>query len=89
MARPRPSDETTSQAGEGARGQRLWRMRKRHHTVDAELWSVSVHTEAAELRYAFNGELTFRRTWPSRDDAVREAMMKRAELERDGWVFHW
>lgn len=64
-------------------------MRKRHHTVEAELWSVAVSTAAAELRYFYNGEFTFRRTWPSRNEAVREAMTKRAELERDGWVFHW
>lgn len=69
------------------RGQRLWRMRKRHQTVDAELWPG--RPTGAELRYAYNGVLTYRRPWPTRDDAVREAAAKRAELERDGWVQHW
>lgn len=62
-------------------------MRKLHQAVDAELWPGD--PAGVELRYAYNGALTYRRTWPSRDQAVREAMAKRAELERDGWMFHW
>ena len=42
----------------GVSEQRLWRLRKLHQSVDAE------------LRQA-------------------EAAAKRAELERDGWTFHW
>lgn len=62
-------------------------MRKLHQSVDAELWPVA--PDGVELRYALNGKPTYLRMWASRDDAVREAMAKRAELERDGWMFHW
>ena len=62
-------------------------MRKLHQSVDAELWPGE--PDGVELRYALNGELTYRRRWASRDDAVLEALAKRAELERDGWLFHW
>lgn len=69
------------------KGRRLWRMRRLHQFVDAELWPAE--DDSVELRYLLNGEPTFRRTWVSRDDAVRAAAAKRAELERDGWMFHW
>jgi hypothetical protein len=66
---------------------RLWRMRRLHHFVDAEL--SATEEGAIELTYAYNGELTYRRTWPSREQALAEASAKRAQLERDGWMFHW
>lgn len=68
-------------------GRRLWRMRKLHQSVDAELWPGA--SDEVELRYTLNGKPAYLRSWASRDDAVREAMAKRAELERDGWMSHW
>lgn len=62
-------------------------MRKLHQTVDAELWTVDAG--GVELRYLVNGEPAFRRQWPTRDEATRAAVERRAELERDGWNFHW
>lgn len=73
-------------AGQGT-SRRLWRLRKRHQSVDAELWSGD--GAGVELRYLLGGGLTYRRIWESRDAAIREAMAKRAELEREGWTFHW
>ncbi len=70
----------------GNAGQRLWRMRKLHQYVDAEIWP---NGDGVELRYAYNGELTYRRSWSSRGQALDEAAARRAELERDGWMFHW
>lgn len=73
-------------------------MRKLHQSVDAELWAVNPTRaeggegrleSAVELRYTFNGELTYRRVWGTRDEAMHEARAKRLELERDGWMFHW
>ena len=67
--------------------QRLWRMRRLHHFVDAEIGAVT--DGGVELSYAYNGELTYRRRWSTREQAMDEAAAKRAELERDGWMFHW
>ena len=70
-------------------------MRRLHHHVDAELFPVPPRAADAagesgvELRFRYNGELTYRRVWSSRDQAIAEASAKRAELERDGWMFHW
>jgi hypothetical protein len=83
QARTRP--EGTS-SGESI--QRLWRLRKRHHYVDAELRALA-GMDDVELRYLFNGERAYNRRWPDRALAVQEAADKRAELEREGWVFHW
>lgn len=68
-------------------GQRLWRMRKLHHYVDAELSPAGEH--GVELRYSYDGGQSYRRCWPTRDAAIAEAAGKKAELERDGWMFHW
>jgi len=78
---------STDSTGLPQASRRLWRMRRLHHYVDAELSA----TEAGgiELTYAYNGQLTYRRTWPSREQALAEASAKRAQLERDGWMFHW
>ena len=90
---PDPADHTpvdrprTPHAVAAQHGRRVWRMRKLHQTVDAELWPGE--GGSVELRYALNGEPTYRRSWPSRDEAMREAIARRAELERDGWSFHW
>ena len=61
-------------------------MRKLHQSVDAELHSGE---SAIELRFLLNGEIAYARTCSSRADAFAEASAKRAELERDGWMFHW
>lgn len=66
--------------------QRVWRLRKRHQCVDAEL---RVEGDAVDLRLFLNGELTYARRWPTREDALAEAAGRRAELEREGWLAHW
>jgi hypothetical protein len=66
---------------------RLWRLKKLHQAVDAELHGPA--GEACEVRYLLNGQLSYARHCPSRADALADAASKRAELERDGWVFHW
>jgi hypothetical protein len=70
------------------RAQRVWRLRKLHDHVDAELIE---HGEdgGVEVRFFYNGELTFARRLPTRALAAAEAGAKRAELEREGWMFHW
>ncbi len=68
--------------------QRLWRLRKLHHAVDAEL-RFAAGGDDVELCYLYDGERAYRRRWANRALAVQAAGEKRAELEREGWVFHW
>lgn len=65
---------------------RLWRLKKLHQSVEAELHPTN---ERAEVRYLYNGALAYSRQCATRADAVADAAAKRAELERDGWMFHW
>ena len=66
--------------------QRIWRLRKRHQAVDAELHPVG---NEIEVRFLFNGTLAYSRRCPTRDLALETAAAKRAQLEREGWLFHW
>jgi hypothetical protein len=67
-------------------GQRVWRLRKLHQYVDAEL---VVDGEGVELQFLLNGARSYSRRWPTRALALADASEKRAELEREGWMFHW
>ena len=67
---------------------RLWRLRKRHQYIDAEL-VAGADEPSVELQFLINSELSYRRVWTSRDDALAEAAAKRSELEREGWAEHW
>ena len=70
------------------RGQRLWRLRKLHQSVDAEL-NEEREGGGVAVQFFYNGKLSYARHLPTRALAVAEAGAKRAELERDGWTFHW
>jgi hypothetical protein len=84
----RARDDGAPQSRSGERSQRLWRLRKLHHSVDADV-STGADGGSVELRYLYDGEQAYRRRFPTRAPALREAAQKRAELEREGWVFHW
>jgi hypothetical protein len=66
--------------------QRIWRLRKLHQAVDAELHPIGTQIE---VRFLFNGELSFAQRCATREEALAAAAAKRAELEREGWSFHW
>jgi hypothetical protein len=66
----------------------VWRLRKLHHCVDAELRPGNGPCRF-EIQFFFNGEFAYSRHCRTRDLALAEAAEKRAELERDGWMFHW
>jgi hypothetical protein len=66
---------------------RLWRLRKHNVIVDAELRELE--PDGVEVTFLYNGDASYRRRWPTRDEAVAEAAAKRAELEREGWSYHW
>ena len=68
-------------------GTRVWRLRKLHQQVDAQLRDAE--RGGVETRFFYNGELTYARVWPTRDQAHADANDKRLELERDGWTAHW
>ena len=63
------------------------RLRKLHHVVDAEL--VARTSGAVELRYFYDGVMSSCRAWPTREQVLEDAAARRAELEREGWMFHW
>jgi hypothetical protein len=69
-------------------GQRVWRLRKQHQSVDAELRGAS-DGYGVEIQFLLNGEVSYRRQWPTREAALAEAAAKRDELERHGWMEHW
>jgi hypothetical protein len=68
------------------RTRRLWRLRKLHQFVDAQLREADGEVE---VQFFYNGELTYTRRWPTRSAAIAEAAARRSELEREGWTFHW
>jgi len=67
---------------------RIWRLRKRNLYVDAELRPVGGSGEVDLLIY-YGTTLTWSQRCASRADAVTDARSRRAELEREGWTFHW
>jgi hypothetical protein len=77
---------------------RLWRLRKLHQSIDAELRVASPDRPGAntssvspcvELLFVLNGRVVQARWLASEEHARDEASQKRAELERDGWMAHW
>ena len=77
----------TAFATSDAAGKRLWRLRKRHQWVDAELRMLADARVSLHLYY--NGTLAYERQWDSQDPALQEAALRRQELEREGWIPHW
>ncbi len=67
---------------------RLWRLRKRSLYVDAELRPVG-KSPGFNLSIYYGTTLTWSGQFPNRSDAIAAARARRAELEREGWTFHW
>jgi hypothetical protein len=66
---------------------RLWRLRKQTLVVDAQIRDEAEN--GVEIAFLYNGEISYRRVWPTRDEAMAEAAARRSELEREGWMLHW
>lgn len=77
----------TAIATSAAAGKRLWRLRKRHQWVDAELRNLDDARVSLHLYY--NGTLAYERQWDDQGLALQEASQRRQELEREGWIPHW
>jgi hypothetical protein len=67
---------------------RLWRLRKRSLYVDAELRPIEGTSEIS-LSIFYGTMLTWSARYANRGDAIADARSRRAELEREGWTFHW
>jgi hypothetical protein len=67
---------------------RVWRLRKRNLYVDAELRAVDGASEF-EVSIFYGTTLTWSARYARREDAVNAARARRADLEREGWTFHW
>jgi hypothetical protein len=66
---------------------RLWRLRKQALFVDAQIRDEAEN--GVEVAFLYNGEISYRRVWPTRGEALADADAKRLELEREGWMLHW
>ena len=70
----------------GTRPQRLWRVRKNHTWIDAQLTSGPT---AIELRFFLDGEPVFSREFPTCALAAADADRRLRDLQRAGWTTHW
>lgn len=66
---------------------RFWRLRKLNHAVDAEIRAQA--GGGFLVQFFYDGAATYERQWPTREEAIAEALEKRAEFERSGWMAHW
>lgn len=71
--------------------ERVWRTRKNHTWIDAQLVTVDDIADDAtvELQFFYAGSLVFSRRWPTRDAALAHASRQLRELQRAGWNTHW
>jgi hypothetical protein len=69
---------------------RVWRVRKRHRCIDAEIHSDAPGSTSFATTVLRDGSrLIYERRWPTREEAEADARAKLAELERAGWITHW
>jgi hypothetical protein len=69
-----------------AQAERVWRARKNHTWIDAQLRASD---DRFELRFFYDGNLVFSRSWPTRETALADAARQLRELQRAGWNTHW
>ena len=68
-------------------GERLWRVRKNHRTVEAHLRAHG--SRDVEVQFYYNGALVYGRRLPTRELAVAEANDRLKQLQRSDWRTHW
>ena len=68
------------------RSDRLWRVRRRHDHIDAELREDS---SGWQLEFLRNDRLLVRWQFGDPSEARLEADRRLKELQRAGWVLHW
>jgi len=65
-------------------GRRLWRVRKLHHYIDAQIRE----SDGPELQLVYGDRIIYRRRWNTREEAEDDAAAKLADLARAGWAAH-
>ena len=65
---------------------RLWRGRKDHTWIDAQ---VREREGAIEVRYFYEGEPVLSQHWATRQLALTDAAARLRDLQRAGWTTHW
>jgi hypothetical protein len=65
---------------------RLWRVRKNHTWIDAQIRGCE---DGVEIGFNYDGARLFARRFPTRDLAVDEAARTLQDLQRAGWTTHW
>jgi hypothetical protein len=65
---------------------RLWRVRKDHTWIDAQ---VRERVGAVEVRYFYDGEPILSQHWPTRRLALTDAATRLRDLQRAGRTTHW
>lgn len=67
-------------------GERLWRVRKDHTWIDAQ---VRDRADGVEVGFSYAGARLFARRFPTRGLAVDAADRTLHDLQRAGWTTHW
>jgi hypothetical protein len=67
---------------------RLWRVRKSHTWIDAQIANRPATTTTL-LHFFLDGERVFSREFPTRALATAEAHCRLRDLQRAGWTTHW
>ena len=66
--------------------ERLWRVRKNHTSIDAQIHDRDA---GVEIRYFYDGEPVLSQQWPTRQLALTDAAGRLRDLQRAGWTTHW
>ena len=66
--------------------ERLWRVRKNHTSIDAQISDRGV---GVEIRYFYDSEPVLSQQWPTRQLALTDAAARLRDLQRAGWTTHW
>jgi hypothetical protein len=69
-------------------GERLWRVRKNHVWIDAQL-RAAPDGAGVDLTFFYDGEPMFALRTRTRAAAEAEANERLLELQRAGWNTHW
>ena len=66
--------------------ERLWRVRKNHTWIDAQLRQDG---DEVAVSFSYDGERVLTRRFANRDAAIAVADATRDDLLRAGWTTHW
>ena len=72
--------------GSSPLAERLWRVRKDHTWIDAQIRDCP---DGVEVGFSYDGARVFARRFSTRDLAVNEADRTLQDLQRAGWTTHW